>query len=70
MWSFPRANEWQETSNGPVTDVGSELPLTSFDVTHPGLTELLKLLVDTFWQLTWHPNIRETEWERETDYSF
>ena len=48
MWSFPHANEWQAASNGPVTDVGSELPLTSFDVTHPGLTELLKLLVDMF----------------------
>ena len=30
------SNEWQETSN-VSTDVGSELPLALFDVTHPGL---------------------------------
>jgi len=41
--SVPHPNEQQEisnvreTSNGTETDVGSELQLTSFNVTHPGL---------------------------------
>ena len=42
------------------TDVGSELPLTSFSDTHPGLAAV-KIIM--FWQLTLHPNIRETETE-------
>ena len=28
----------------PETDIGSELTLTLFDVTHPGLAELSKLI--------------------------
>ena len=37
MWSVPHANDRRETSDAAETDVGSELPLTSFVVTHPGL---------------------------------
>ena len=44
------------------TDVGIKLPLTSFDVTHPGLAVVK---VDMFWQPTSHPNIGETETEQE-----
>ena len=47
---------WQET------DIGSELPVTSFDVTHPGLAAVK---VDMFYQTTSHPNIRGTETGRE-----
>ena len=46
------------------TGVGSELPLTSFSDTHPGLAAVK---ITMFWQLTFHPNIRETETEWETD---
>lgn len=40
MWSVLQASERQETSNvaGSMDHVGSELPLTLFDVAHPGLT--------------------------------
>ena len=46
------------------TDVGSELSLTLFDVTHPGLAALT---IDMFWQATSYPGVRdtETEWERD-----
>ena len=37
MWSVLHANGRWETGNAAETDVGSELPLTSFSVTHPGL---------------------------------
>lgn len=35
------ANELQEMSNVAETDVGSELPVTSFDDTHPSLAKLI-----------------------------
>ena len=44
----------------PETDVGSELPLTSYNVTHPSLATVK---VDMLWQLTSNPDIRETETE-------
>ena len=48
MWSVLHADEWQETSKLVVisleTDVDSELPLTSFNVTHPGLAVVSKLI--------------------------
>ena len=47
--------------------VGSELPLTPFNLTHTGLAAVK---VDTFWQLTLHLNIRETETERERERLF
>ena len=62
-------NDWNlvmhlEADVGSVTvhdeDPDSELPLTPFTVTHPGLPAVK---VDKFWQLTSHPNIRETETE-------
>ena len=46
----------------PETDVGIEVPLTSFDVTHPGLAAVR---FGMFLQLTSHSNIRETEQERD-----
>ena len=44
----------------PETDIDSKLPLTSFNITHRGLAKL------TCYQPTSHPDIRETETERET----
>ena len=38
----------------PEIDVGSKLPLTSFDVTDPGLAAVTG---DTFWQSTSHLDI-------------
>ena len=46
----------------PESEVGSELLLTSFYVTHPSLAAVK---VDRFWQPTSHPDIRVTETERE-----
>ena len=37
MWSVTHANEQQKLVMQPETDIGSELPLTSFSITHPGL---------------------------------
>ena len=42
-------------------DPDSEIPLTLFDVTHPGLAAVK---VDTFWQPTSQPDLRETQRER------
>ena len=42
-------------------DTGSELPLTSFSITHPGMAAV-KVLSTNF---TPHPDIRETETKRE-----
>ena len=59
-----------EADVGSVTvhdeDLDSELPLTSLDVTHPGLAAVT---VDRFWQPMLHPDVRERgggERERET----
>ena len=49
---------------GPETDVGSELPLTLFDATYPGLAAAR---VGLFWQPTSHPDVTETETEQERD---
>ena len=42
----------------PESDADSELPLTSFDVTHHGLAAVI---VAMFLQPTSHPDIRETD---------
>ena len=47
----------------PEIDVGSELPLTMFDVTHPSLAAVKADML----QLTSHPHIRKTETEQESD---
>ena len=47
MRSAPHANEWHKTCNAAKTDIDSELPLTSFDVTHASLAAV-KFKVDMF----------------------
>ena len=47
----------------PETDVGSEPPLTSLDVTRPSLAAVK---VDAFWQLTLHPK-SEKQKRKETE---
>ena len=44
------------------TEVGSELPLISFDVTYPGPTAVK---VGAFSQMTSHDNIRQTETDQD-----
>ena len=48
--------------NGGKTDTGSELPLTSFYVTHSGLAAIQ---VGMFRRLTSHLDITDTDWARE-----
>ena len=48
-------------------DVGSELPLNLFDVTHPWPGTVAAVKVDMFWQSVYHLDIRETETEHERD---
>ena len=62
MRLVPHSNERRETIN-VAGNQHSELPLTSFDVTYPGLAAVK---IDMFYQLTSLPNIiRETETEQE-----
>ena len=63
MSSVPHTYERWKIGVQPETDAGSELPLTLFSVTYPGLAELSKL---TSSKNRLHPDVRETERERET----
>ena len=58
--SVPRADDSQKLVMWPETDVDSQLPLTSFDVTHAGLAAVKA-------EPTSHPDVRERERERERD---
>ena len=58
MWSVQHGTEWGKPVMRLVTDVGSELPLTSFSVTHPGLAAVR---VGMFWQAT---SCLNTRWQR------
>ena len=64
MWLVPRIQmNGSKLVMWPETDVGSDLLLTSFSVTHPGLAAVI---VDKFSQLTLHSDVIETEGERES----
>ena len=59
-WTHTQTNS-RKLVMWPGTDRGSEPPLTSFDVIHPGQTAVK---VGMFRQLTSHPNVRERQHER------
>ena len=65
MWSVLHADEWWETSNAP-RNWCSQWISTDLIWCHP-LWPGWAVKVDMFWQLTMHPNIRETETEWERD---
>ena len=65
MCSVPHANERRKLAVRPEIDVGSDLPLTSFDVTPPGLAAV-KVDNYVFQQPTSHSGIRLRERQTET----